>query len=177
MELDAMQERVNAALRDLHEHDDYLLIHDLHERTIAHKLAGYLQAHFSQHQVDCEYNGNCESESGRKVIYTLNNELNAIRARVQPGEESSVEEEESLRVYPDIIIHRRGENNHNLLIIEIKKSSNRRHQQFDKDKLQAFTSSSCEFQFRYGLFLEIGTVDRVNQNSKMWYESGTRLPI
>ncbi|MBH8571330.1 hypothetical protein KB206_20730 [Microvirga sp. STS02] len=175
MELEELQVHVCSALRVLHEHDDYLLTHGLHERSIAHKLANYLQLCFPELNVDCEYNGNCESENGRKVIYSLDNELNTIRSGAQQSNGSLPEDVEALRVYPDIIIHRRGQNAQNLLVIEIKKSSNRRHQNFDKKKLSAFTRSDCEFEFQFGLFLEIGTLEAVGRDRMIWYQNGSVL--
>lgn len=176
MTLEQVQNKVSAALRDLQTRDEYLLVNDLHERSIAHKFAGYLQRHFRGYCVDCEYNGNLQSEGGRKVIYSLNSELSNVRATAQIAPTDLLEDEmEVLKVFPDIIVHHRGENAKNLLVIEIKKSTNRRYHQFDKDKLCAFTDINCEFKYYFGLFLEIGTGSQTGQNLTGWYANGVEL--
>lgn len=176
MTLEQVQNKVSAALRDLQRQDSFLLVNDLHERSIAHQFAVYLQRYFRSYRVDCEYNGNLQSESGRKVIYSLNSELNNIRATTQIALDNPMEEEmEALKVFPDIIVHHRGHNTKNLLVIEIKKSSNRRYHQFDKEKLCAFTAVGCEFQYNFGLFLEIGTGNRTEENFTSWYANGAAI--
>lgn len=59
MEFKDIQSRVIYALLSLKEKDMFLLENNLNERTISHKFAEYLQAHFSPvWDVDCEYNRN-----------------------------------------------------------------------------------------------------------------------
>lgn len=176
MTFEQVQNKVATALCDLQTQDGFLLVNDLHERSIAHHFAVYLQRRFRGYRVDCEYNGNLQSDGGRKVIYSLNSELSNIRATVQVALDNSMEEEmEVLKVFPDIIVHHRGHNAKNLLVIEVKKSSNRRYHQFDKEKLRAFTAIGCEFQYHFVLFLEIGTGNRTEENITSWYANGAAL--
>jgi len=55
-----MRELIEAALEDainqLLRSDSDILIMDVNERTISHRLANYLEPHFSGWNVDCEYN-------------------------------------------------------------------------------------------------------------------------
>jgi hypothetical protein len=67
MQFDVKQ-KVDKAISKLFELDQYLLIHDLNERTIAHKLAVYLQEEFNKYDVDCEYNRNADEISKMKMI-------------------------------------------------------------------------------------------------------------
>ena len=92
-------------IRALVLNDVYLLENDLHERTITHKLAEYLQPLFPGWNVDCEYNRDGHEPK---------------RVRLRPIPEQGGDE--GSNVFPDIIVHRRGDNDHNLLIIEAKKS-------------------------------------------------------
>ena len=118
-----IKRRIKSALSEVLNNDKYLLQKDIHERTIAHKLATYLQSKFKDYHVDVEYNGNILREDGKKRIKALKSELRAL-GRLR-GEEQNIEEETIERdVYPDIIIHKRG-TPENLCIIEIKKSTSK----------------------------------------------------
>jgi hypothetical protein len=54
-------------------------------------------------------------------------------------------------VYPDIIIHKRGDNEENIIVIEIKKNTNNESKEFDYDKLKAFTK---QLEYEFGIYLE-----------------------
>ena len=143
-----VKKRVEAALQILLINDKYLLEHNLHERTITHKFAEYLQILFKNWHVDCEYNRDgCDP----KLIQIPTQE-----------EESSV--------FPDIIVHRRGSED-NLLIIEVKKSSNRNRNSvyFDQQKLQAYRDSPLNY--KYGLFLIFDTENPTHEKpyELSWY--------
>ena len=69
-------------------------------------------------------------------------------------------------VFPDIIIHKRGKNDKNILIIEVKKAYDRwlwynnLGKRFDYYKLQQYMNSDnagTGFSYDYGCFIEIGT--------------------
>ena len=186
MNIKALEKKVNLALEDLGSKDFYLLQKDLHERTIAHQFALYLGHQFKNYQVDCEYNGNSASGNGRKMIDDMNHRLQqpnqdilGENRRILGGISHSEDENlaDPIRVFPDIIVHWRGDNDHNVLAIEIKKSSNARYQEFDKQKLKAFTAERCAFKYDFGLFLEIGVKCRVLDNKMKWYENGAQLII
>src|SRR5690606_14754897 len=100
--------------------DHYLLINDLNERTIAHKFAVYLQEQFPDYHIDCEYNKNIDEDNGSKNIRLLKS------IPIQSEEEWS-----TVSIYPDIVVHKRGENCNNLLAIEIKKSTNKKNREYD----------------------------------------------
>lgn len=60
-----MKKSVNISLNKLVRHDSYLLLEDVNERSITHKLAEYLQRVYPEWNVDCEFNRNL---SGPKNI-------------------------------------------------------------------------------------------------------------
>lgn len=97
----------------------YLLINNSSERAITHRLAVMLENNFDEWDIDCEYNRN--QDEVKRLMYAI-------------PSEHSVEEKD---VVPDIIIHERMTEN-NLLVVEVKKSTN--HETNDKDlaKLRAF---------------------------------------
>ena len=49
-----IKRRIKSALSEVLNNDKYLLQKDIHERTIAHKLATYLQSKFKDYHVDVE---------------------------------------------------------------------------------------------------------------------------
>lgn len=64
-------------------------------------------------------------------------------------------------MFPDIIIHCRGNEDLNLLAVEIKKTSNKRERRFDTLKLQSFRE---EMGYKYTTFLELGVKGRAGEN-------------
>ena len=85
-----------------------------------------------------------------------------------PKDQVSWEDIDSKTVFPDIVIHKRKTDDDNLLIIEIKKSSNKRGHQFDMDKINAFTMEP--FSYKFGLFLEINVEDE--SDCLKWFKEG-----
>jgi hypothetical protein len=59
-----LKNAVQRLLRD----DYFLLEYDVHEQAIAHRIVLYLEPVFSEHHVDCEYNNDLDSETGRKRV-------------------------------------------------------------------------------------------------------------
>ena len=121
----AIRERVQGALDLLLKHDRFLLEHDVNERSITHKLAQYLQENFPGWDVDCEYNriGNQRIDP-KRLQFDVN--------------QTSTDDDQGKTVYPDIIVHHRRIQD-NLLVIEIKKSTNPETGDHDEQKLRAFT--------------------------------------
>ena len=132
----ALHSKVKAALSDFFRKDRDLLERNVNERSISHKFAEYLQHQFEGLQVDCEYNRH--QVEGK----TLN---------LEP-ERTSSDSLDAKTVYPDIIVHQRGDNSCNLLVIEVKKQGAGSVSK-DKKKLSAFTGHGQEYNYRLGLLL------------------------
>ncbi len=133
-----IEKKIITSLDKLRNHDQYLLTIDAHERSIAHKLAIYLQEEFPELDVDSEYN-------------RRGNITKTIRV---PKDNKNWKSLETKSVFPDIIIHERGPKGRNILVIEIKKSTNPDLGDADKAKLQAFGKEP--YNYKFGLFLRIG---------------------
>lgn len=131
-----IQYRVRKAIALLIKNDTFLLQCNVNERSISHELAEYLQAEFQEWHVDCEYNRD----------HDLTKQLNL------PTDECRIDDTEAKTVFPDIIVHHRN-NNANLLVIEVKKSSNPDNGAFDRRKLKAFVGPP--FSYQHGLFLKL----------------------
>jgi len=115
--------RLEHALRAFCERDRYLLAVDANERSISHKIAEHLQPEFVDWSVDCEYNRDGHDP---KVLSSL------PRGDGPEGTGS--------RVFPDIIVHRRGQRGAegNLLVVEVKKSLDATGIEADRFKLECY---------------------------------------
>jgi len=151
----SVKQKVEAALSKLRNQDSFLIEANTNERTISHKLAEYLQEEFTDWNVDCEYNRHGDD----------------IKKVEVPKENVSWDDKEAKTVFPDIIVHERSTDLHNLLVIEIKKSSNVACRQFDRNKLIALTKEP--YRYHFGLLLEIS----MNSTADIleWYANGGLL--
>jgi hypothetical protein len=128
---DDLEAKVIHGLKLLLERDLILFEINVHERTIAHRLAIYLEDQFPAWDVDCEYNRNGYDPKYIKQI------------------DKPRTEDECQKVYPDIIVHRRGTSD-NLLAIEMKKNPSKVEKLYDLDKLQEYVD---RLGYQGGLFL------------------------
>ncbi len=113
-DFEGIWQRVNVAIGVLFEQDSFLLENGANERSVSHKFAECLQKQFPDWNVDCEYNR--KGEKTKKMC-----------------------DGKRRRIYPDIIIHKRGKEK-NLLVIEMKTKP--RYHERDKEKCKKLTSSS-----------------------------------
>ena len=136
--IDRVVQGFRTALRQLRECDRHLLDFDVGERSITHRLGLYLQPLFPEWDVDCEYNRN--GHDPKTVILP---------------DRSDERLQRQTSTYPDIIIHRRGSNADNLLIIEAKKTrcSPRAHD-FDRQKVEAYAR---DLNYQFGILVKIPT--------------------
>ena len=136
---------LNEALNNLYTKDEYLIDnrpicneksgnHHVGERAIVFRLAHYMQniiddtPLLADYVLDCEYN------------------RNGMCAKKLPSFPNGV--------YPDIIIHNRGDNDHNLLVMEVKTYWNPNNYT-DKRKIREFLNVSGEYHFSFGISLTI----------------------
>lgn len=152
---------VDSALEELYQNDRFLLDFGIEhygteergllqkhagERSIMFRFAYYLQNALSSqgYIVDCEYNRHIYNVKtlGRKAIV------------------------------PDVIIHERGRNDHNLLAIELKPWWNPKRE-YDVRKLKGLTGQRYDYQYRYGLWLLLGK--HRNETRVEWYRDGKIL--
>lgn len=163
MTKEQVKEKINSALIALYEHDQYLLEKNGSERSIAHCLANHLKCLFEEYDVDCEYNVNLDSDSGRKEIGVLIDEMNEFNKNINNRKLFTHEDEiyYYVSVYPDIIVHKRKQNDENFLVFELKKSTSTSQKELDYDqlKLEKYTSSNTpdSLKYTYGVFVNIHT--------------------
>jgi len=119
------------------------------EWATAHRVATYLDNHFRDWHVDCEYNKANDSYDPK---------------RNSTGDKKR----------PDIVIHRRGkvDKANNLLVIEIKMKQ--AGDANDLEKLKDFTSPPVgkrSFQYQLGMRLEFNPVKYT------WYKNGGEISL
>lgn len=143
-----VREAVWTALTELRERERPLFANRANERSITHWLAVRLMSQFPGWDVDCEYNRIGDDRTEYKHLFLEPHESGAV----------DVFDPEGSRVYPDVVIHRRGQNGRedNLLVIEVKPTWSGRGSDRDIRKLRAFTGQVAVRQivtYQYGLFL------------------------
>ena len=115
------------AQEELERNDSNLLLEGVLEVAIAHQLACYLKPRFYGYSMDIEYD-----RQGRNP-----KRVGALDKRIRP----------------DIVIHERSTNDHNLLVVECKKSSSRAGSSDDKKKLAAL--KRAPFKYARAVFVRI----------------------
>ena len=136
---------VNKALDNLYKEDYILIKNNVQEESIVSAFTRYFEKEIETMNlkkkylsIDNEYNKDILSESGFKEIYY---------------------EGKSHNIKPDFILHERGTNNNNILVIEFKKMSNNdvKGRKSDKYKLIILTDNKLKYKYQLGLFIDLST--------------------
>lgn len=144
-----MKVLLSRALDRLIECDSYLLDANSSERSVTHRLAVYLMEVFPDYDVDCEYN-----RDGFDV------------KRLELPQRNCVDDAlDAVTVFPDIVVHRRGSNKHNLFVIEVKKSSSTISSDYDVQKLHAFRS---QLAYAFAAHVTIGIANGRLVRKTLW---------
>lgn len=145
-----IKNKVDLAINILFEKDSFLLENGISERSVAHKLAEYLQVLFPEWNVDCEYN----------------------KKGVDPKELVGIKdcdyERTTDRIYPDIIIHKRNKKE-NLLVIEIKITSGQSACDIKKLELLTKKGKNKKYEYDFGAYIEF---NKKKKHEILWYKDG-----
>lgn len=133
VEVNQLQQSIKYCLESFYNKHQDLLRRDVNERSMTHKLAEELQKIFRDWEVDCEFN-RADGDLPKKLFLD--------------GERISSDDTDAKTVYPDIIIHKRGSNEENIVAIEVKKDG--LNTERDEQKLKGFTA---DLFYRYGLLI------------------------
>lgn len=138
-----LERYIKEAMETLYEKDEILFQEEISERCLVYNFARYLEnilkeTEYKDLNIDLEYNRNCgkmKSIRGQKITY------------------------------PDIIVHERGNNNKNTIVIEFKKWNNNKIEDIEKDrkKLQGF-------KYEYGYKLSMLIILHKQSAKKVIYE-------
>lgn len=153
-----LEQKVVQALNKLYERDEYLIRNNINENGENHVSERAIVFRFG---IYLEEVLRCDSEFAK---YNLDNEYNRNIDEVKqlPKHENGV--------YPDLILHKRGNNDDNMLVIEIKTWWNP-DIRADIEKLQAFTDSTGKYKYRFGLSI---TIDKYKPKL-IWFENGVEI--
>ena len=123
---------------------------DVSERTICTKLVAILADHFPDHAVDAELN-----KHGVHSKTILLPDQNGVLTKNL--------------VSPDIVVHQPNHDEENILVIEVKKSTNPIPDKYDLQKLSHLRQ---QIGYRFALFLRLPTGQQANvRNVRMvWVE-------
>ena len=130
MEVGRIKNLIEKAIDDLYSKDLDLLERENNEVTISCKLAQYLFLKFPGYQVDCEYNRHLKDTK-----------------RINLGNTRKI-------IRPDIIIHKRGIDEGNLIYSEIKTDHNIESREEDLNKIKAMTDLKGEYRYKLGIFID-----------------------
>lgn len=166
------------SLGKLYKKDCYLLNqeHFVHEQTIAHRVAYYFERYieiknkdfYKEYNFDVEYNKNLKQA---KVIFKQCNNCQyksdcnnptkndlVLVENISHTQETNINSDKEPNSRPDFVIHQRGNNENNILIVEFKKTNSKNEYiDDDIDKLQYYTCSHSEYKYQLGCFVFIGT--------------------
>ena len=128
MKFEEIKNKLNKCLEKLYVEDKFLFSYEtkdsrVSERCLTYRLGYYMQDEFKEYNVDSEYNRHIKDNK------YLNNR----------------------NIYPDLIIHTRGNDNFNLLWIEIKKYATQCNE--DIKRLKKVTSNAYEYQYKFGVMV------------------------
>ena len=147
--------RVVNALHDFYACETFLLERDAGERALTHRLAVQIEKQFPGWEIDCEFD-----RLGDRTL------------RLPRGSIVSTDDHLAKSIYPDIVVHRRAIP-HNLLAVEVRKSSNHQPLEHDRHKLRALTDPNLWFAYWIGVML---TLDRTRVTGPEVYTSGVTDP-
>lgn len=173
---DQIKQNVENGINTLLEKDPYLIQNNVSERAITHKLAEHIQKEFPKYHVDCEYNRYKKIEKfigvsphalSERLIKLYKERLEHLQFDLLP-----------LSTYPDIIVHKRGGNKHNLVILEVKKLHGE-PEDLDILKLKAFTETLVNpYRYQLGVSIIFKTNREKTESFEIeyptlkWFENG-----
>jgi hypothetical protein len=129
------------SVETLYAEESTIIRFDVGERTICACLAAILKRHFGALSVHVEYN--------RRGVYPKDIEFpNSAGVLTQN------------RVYPDIIVHEPGHDDANLLVVEVKKSTNDAPDELDIAKLKLLKQ---QIGYRFAVFIRLAA----GENAKL----------
>ena len=155
----------------LYKNDSYLIKHSVHEQDISHRIAYYFENLLNNYSwykkssfnVDVEYNKNFDD---LKRVYSNCDDCGNARCYI--NQSSYYIDNYQSPCKPDIILHERGSNDNNILVIEIKKCNNECKEDFAK--LSAFTCNASDYKYKIGIYINID-----NQPSYKYFKDGQEV--
>lgn len=150
MDKNTIEKILNAALDELYKNDQDLIFCEKNEndgdgefeykseRSIVCKYVQYFDVLIKEIDIDCDYR--VDTEYNRNID----------KPKITPSRPNGA--------YPDMILHKRGTNKHNILVAEFKTWWNKDKKELDKDikKLEDFLNQKGEYRYDYGVSIILG---------------------
>ena len=136
-----IEDLVNIALKAIYKYDKYLIDIKAHERDIVFRFGIYFQRLLEKHDLFKTYN--------LDVDYNRNGH-----------DPKRTENSSDKGVYPDVILHKRGHNNDNLLILEFKGYWNNNRERIEKDErtIRDLMSPTGDYKYQKGYWVLLDKV-------------------
>ena len=154
------------ALADFLRDDLCLLLNNVKEETICATLARHMGKYYSFWDVDCEYDkigdqGHPKLIDRSRDLFLVQKEQGIIPPFIRSWQELQ-SSKNAVKVYPDIVVHHRGDPLGNLLDVEVKKSTNTELLLgWDEFKIRFFMEV---LGYQSGLFLVFNTGKALQKN-------------
>lgn len=163
-------ERVRNAIASFLANDADCLARGLNEVNLSANLAFHLKNEFKEYNVDAEYNGDIDKPNDRKALMIAKSRMSELKR--------DTSQDDSYNLRPDIIVHKRGTNENNLVVIEVKKDIHPKlEKEYDLIKLEHLTINYLgnHYNYRLGIALELGTDKNVGSFKETIFKDG--VPI
>lgn len=167
MDIKEIISNVKEAVNDLISNEKDVLQRKLFEQNLSHHLAKYLEPLFEKYNVDIEFNGDIDKPNDRKALEIAQSRM------IRIGYNSKINNTYNIR--PDIIVHRRGDNENNILVVEIKKDiSPDNDKEYDLIKLEHLTIDYLKnhYNYRLGVAIILGTGEKTGEVDMILYQEG-----
>jgi hypothetical protein len=186
MTRDQIRDIISPVLQQLIETEMELFLNDVAERAIAHRIGCHLDGKFPGWHVDCEYNrdGLERTKAFDALEYFIRARADQIMQLNREELKEFIGNRKPISVSPDVNVHKRGSRGrkNNLLVMEIKKTTNTESREIDEAKLEHFTIYSEDersYHYQHGLFLEFTAWKEVPLEGIIvanctWYSEGQR---
>ena len=167
MEINQILENIETAIEKLLAGEIDTLRRGLNELNVSTHLAFYLKPIFLQYDVDPEYNRDIDKPNDRKALDIARNRI------IEVGKKTN--QNDNYKLSPDIIIHKRGTNENNLVVIEVKKDIHSKDlKEFDLIKLEHLTIDHLgnHYNYKIGIAIVLGTGNSAGQYEIKYYQNG-----
>ena len=154
MNLEELSGRLKGALTEFIDKRFKLLMQDVHEDAISDEFIHYLRRHFDNFPYSINHN-----YDKRVVNDTIVKKKTAFLLAELPEHKipkgADLNQENILKeILPDIIFHDIESPNHNLLMVEIKKSTNKNANDRDWDILKLKKATTGDLHYTYSAFID-----------------------
>lgn len=131
---------ISGALDSLYKNEAYLIEQEVHERSLVFRFGLYFHKcleespKFSKFDLDIEYNRDLVSSKNKDPKRT---------------------QDHPKGIFPDLILHKRGNNYNNILVLEFKTNWNENPSD-DVKKLKELTSPNQKYHYNLGISIVLG---------------------